>query len=684
MTQRRSWPGTPRYPSPPAPTPRRLPGAAEGSPYHVTVTRTAPAKLALVLAWLIAVAFVLVAPAAPARAVEPQLSVELTSLRTTGSGAKQAAVLTGRITNTGAQPAFGVRVVLWRARDPITDPAVFRSVVNGQNDPWGLMLYRTTDHYFSVSASDVAFNPGASAEFTVKGTLADLGFTEAGSIYPIGVQVLGTADASSNYQVIARARSFYVTTPEKRLPLTSLVLLAATPTKVRPNVFANERLIGELTGRLSTLVALAGRTGASWLVDPALIDEVVDLSDGYEVVDGDGTRPGTGQQAALDWLQKFRALRSDHGARTLFGNPDLVGAEANDQPDVVDRALQAAVPSELGDLPLVVLPHAGVAGPTTPAFVNAADADALLVSTAGRGPIVTSGPADSTLLRLAPAATAAGPGDQNGPVQRQQRQYAEAVLGGGLIRLITTADEASADAAAAPRWLLRTSIDDLLDVDPSGTATLTLPAKAATLPAARFRQLKAMTDDYAAYRDLVPDSQLATDAPATLTRMVSSWWIGDSTAGSWISATGSTMSADAVNQSVTLAASARVVMSSRTNEFPVTVGNRLSEPIQVRIVFISDNPQRLTIPASGVITVGPGQSQTVNVRPEATANGLVNVTAGLQTSSGHPVGHTTRIVVEVTDLGMIGWIIVIVSGVVLVAATALRIRQVRRKQKEQA
>ena len=28
MTQRRSWPGTPRHPSPPAPTPRRLPGAA--------------------------------------------------------------------------------------------------------------------------------------------------------------------------------------------------------------------------------------------------------------------------------------------------------------------------------------------------------------------------------------------------------------------------------------------------------------------------------------------------------------------------------------------------------------------------------------------------------------------------------------------------------------------------------
>jgi hypothetical protein len=648
------------------------------------VTRTAPAKLALVLALLIAVAFVLVVPVAPARAAEPQLSVELTSLRTTGSGDARTAVLTGRITNTGVQPAFGVRVVLWRARDPITDPTVFRTAVNGQNDPWGLMLYRTADHYFSVSASDVAFNPGASAEFTVKGTLADLGFTEAGSIYPFGVQVLGTADASSNYQVIARARTFYVTAPAKRLPLTSIVLLAAAPTKVRPNVFANERLIGELTGRLSTLVDLADRPGASWLVDPALIDEVIDLADGYQVVDGDGTRTGTGQQAAQDWLAKFRDLAADHGARTLFGNPDLVGAEANDDPHVVDRALQAAVPQELDDLPLLVLPHAGVAGPTTPAFVKAADADAMLVSTAGRGPIVTSGPDHSTLLRLAPAATAAGPGDQNGPVQRQQRQYAEAVLGGGLIRLITSSDDAQADAAAAPRWLVRTSIDDLRDVEPSGTATLTLPAKPVTLPAARFRQLKAMTADYAAYRDLVPDSELASDAPATLTRMVSTWWIGDTTAGSWINATSSTMSAAAVNEGVTLSASARVLMSSRTNEFPVTVGNRLSEPVQVRIVFASDNPQRLTIPASQVVTVGPGQSQTINVRPEATANGLVNVTAGLQTSSGHPVGHTTRIVVEVTDLGMIGWIIVIVSGVVLVAATALRIRQVRRKQKEQA
>ena len=644
-----------------------------------------PAKLVLVLAWMITVAATLVVPASPARAAAPELKVELTSLRTTGSGKKTTAVLRGTVTNIGAQPAFGVRAVLWRSRDPITDPAAFRSVLAGENQPWGALLYRTSDHYHSITASDQAFDPGASAEFTVRGTLTDLGFTSTGGVYLFGVQVLGTADASSNYQVLTRARSFYVTPPEKRLPLTSIVLLSATPTKVRPDVFANERLAGELSGRLDTLVGLADRSGMSWLVDPALIDEVVDMADGYTVLDGSNTRPGTGQQVARAWLERFRALPDDDGARTLFANPDVLGAEKNGAAKVLDHAIAAAATvRELDDLPLVVLPQGGVAGPTTPAWLRDAKADTIAVTTAGRGPMVARGPAGSTLLRLAPNPTAAGPGTEDGPVQRTQRQYAEAILGGGLARLITTPEDAAADAATSPRWLARTSLDDLLDDDPGGAvASLTLPAKTSTLPASKFRQLGTLTDDFARYRDLVPDSVLAQDEPATLSRLVSTGWIGDSTAGAWTAAVTGAVSASAIAGKVGLAASPRVLMSSRSNEFPVTVINRLAEPVVVRVVFASDNPQRISIADSAPITVGAGQSQTINVRPEASSNGLVNVTASLRTASGEPVGRSTRIAVEVTDLGMIGWIIVIISGVVLLATTALRIRQVRRKQREE-
>lgn len=658
------------------------PGRRRAAPYDGPVTRTASARLALLLAWLVTVAVVLVAPAPQARAQAalPQLSVEFTGLRTTGSDEKQAVTLTGRVTNTGAQAAFGVRVVLWRSRDPITEATAFDTVLSGENSPWGVMLNRTDDNYFAVTASDESFDPGASAEFTVKGTLAQLGFTSAGRVYLMGVQVRGTADASSNYQVLARGRTFYVTAPEQRLPLTSIVLLAATPTKVRPDVFVSERLVGELTGRLDTMVELAGRPGDSWLVDPALIDEVTDMADGYQVLEGDGTRPGTGQAAALAWLQRFRALPDGRGARTLFANPDVLGAEKNAATDVVGRAEAAMTIAELKDLPLLVLPHAGVAAPTTAAFVEAADPDALLLSDAGRGAVLADSGADSAVLRLAAPVAPAGPGDQDGPVQRQQRQYAEAIFGEGLVRLISTADDANSEAA--PRWLQRTGLNELLERTPSGSAIPTPPAKPTTLPAGRFRQLKAMAGDFSRYAALVPESAMAADAPQVLSRMVSAWWIGNQSAGAWIGAVNDGVGTSEVNANVTLSASPRVLMSSRTNEFPVTVSNQLAEPIQVRVVFSSDNPQRLTIPASDVITVGPGQNQTVNVRPQATANGLVNVTAALQTAAGTPVGRTTRIAVEVTDLGMIGWIIVIVSGVVLVAATALRIRQVRRKQKE--
>lgn len=654
--------------------------------------RTVRAGLAFVLAWLIAATITLFAAASPAGAAAgPELTVELTSLEVTGKGAQQSAVLSGTIANTGAQPAFGVRAVLWRSRDAITEAGAFRSVLSAESNPWGERLNRNPEHSQWITDPADAFNPGERAQFTVQGTLADLGFTSPGSIYLIGVQVMGTADGSTNFVELARTRSFFVVPPEHDLPLTSLILFAATPTKVQPNLFANERLVGELTGRLDTMLGLAARPGVSWLVDPALIDEVTDMADGYSVVDGEGTRPGTGDSAARAWLERFRELPAGHGARTLFGNPDVLGAQANDQAAVITRATEAMArltdtdeTDDLADLPLLVLPHAGVAGPTTPAFVAAADPDAILVSTAGRGPVVSRGPDRSTLLRLAPALTAAGPGDLDGPVQREQRQYAEAVLGQGLLRLIGTPEDAAADAAATPDWLQRTGIEDLLDDTHRGTeATLTLPARTTTLSAARFRQLRTMATDFDRYRDLVPDSVIASEAPATLSRMASTWWIGASGAASWISAVDAGIGQSTVNASVTVSASPRVLMSARTNEFPVTVSNRLTEQIQVRIVFSSDNPQRISIEPTDLITVAPGQSQTINVRPQATSNGLVNITATLQTASGQPVGRPARIAVEVTDLGTIGWIMVIVSGVVLVAATALRIRQVRRKQKEE-
>jgi hypothetical protein len=67
---------------------------------------------------------------------------------------------------------------------------------------------------------------------------------------------------------------------------------------------------------------------------------------------------------------------------------------------------------------------------------------------------------------------------------------------------------------------------------------------------------------------------------------------------------------------------------------------------------------------------------------DAEANGTVPVTAQLTTMSGTPVGRPITIQVTATQAGTTGWIIVLISGPVLIGGVALRIRQVARERSE--
>lgn len=625
-------------------------------------------------------------PVPPARAAAVSVEVTLTSLRLSGSGPKDQVVVRGTVTNNGAQAAFGVHVVLWRSRDPIRDPAVLRSVAGGANVPWGERLSAKPDHYYKITSSTESLDPGASAPFVVRASLAELGFTSRGVAYAFGVQVLGTPDASSNYTTIGRARTFLGIPGKNPVPLVNLVALTSSPSKLRPNVFADDHLATELTGRLSILLDAAERQGFSYLIDPALYDEVTDMADGYQVLDGRGVRDGTGQAAAQEWLARYAQLPPRNGVRSLFANPDVLGAQRAGDDAVLDRAIAAtAEVTDLDELPLIAWPSASAVDAAALGYLTPASVTGVLTTSAGGGPAYTHGPLGTSLLRVQ-SFDETGPADEDGPVQRVQRTLAEAIVSGSQLRLLTSdRDVADSDAARA-RWLQPVSLEDLLDAGPHGVAAaLTVPATVKPIPPSRFRDLASLASDFEAYADLVPDSAVALDARASLTRAASGLWTIPAEGGKFLSELGDVAGRDAVSEKVRLKASSRFLMSARTNEFPVTVTNELAEPIRVRVVVTSDNPQRLSIPPSSLVTVGPGQSQTVNVRPEASSNGLVNVTAHVVTESGRRVTPNVRITVDVTELGMIGWIIVIASGVVLVAATVWRIRQVRRKaDKERA
>ena len=121
------------------------------------------------------------------------------------------------------------------------------------------------------------------------------------------------------------------------------------------------------------------------------------------------------------------------------------------------------------------------------------------------------------------------------------------------------------------------------------------------------------------------------------------------------------------------------MLSSSSNSLPATITNHLDQAVTVRIAFVSENPQRLSVPETPDITVPAGETVTAEFTAHAHTNGSVNVTAHLETPQGRPIGASQQITLRATSFGRVGWIIVILSGVVFMGATAIRIRQVQRE-----
>ena len=664
---------------PEADSPGRRASLPRARPYDGAVNRRpGPLRRAVALAAAVLATTATLAWSTPAAAATvPQVTVEITGVTATGSRPSDQVTVTGRVSNpTGAQ-VYGVWMAMWRSRDPIDDLPTLRRVT-GAATPSGVILPGTEPgSYLRITAQGTAFAPGAVAEFTVRATLADLGFDETGKAYLVGARALGTSLGSTSIGRIGQAETV-LALPGKPVPVTRLVLLSATPTKLADGVFRNENLAAELTGRLDRLLTAAADPGRSWLIDPALYDEVADQADGYQVRSGEQLIPGTGQQTASAWLRRFRQLDPAAGARSLFGNPDLAGAAAADDPEVLARARAADEQVvALSGLRQLVWPTGGSYTPAVDAYLDG-DLPLLAGNAVEAGALQT---ADTGRIVLAAAALPIDPAE----FQARQFSLAETVLAGkaGQLRVLRTPDDLAADAATTTDWQEPRRLDDLLAGEPRpGAFTAAEPA---TLDEDAFEAAAGLERAVAAYRQLAPDSVIPDEAAGLLSRAVSQAWIGDDDAhAALLNDVDELFGPAALKSAVELDASARFVMSGRTSQFPLTVTNNLAEPIQVKVQMDTDNPQRLRIPDSEVVTIGPGQNASILVHPEATANGVAIAEAWVATVSGQPVSPSIQITVEMTELGFIGWVIVIVSGAVVLGATALRIWQVRRKAKRDA
>lgn len=661
-----------------------------------------PAALVTLLALLLQLLWLApgAGPSAHAETAAAPLRVSISSQAPSGTS-KSTLVLRGTVENTSDKPVSGVQVHLWRSTDALGDGDALReALASAPDNPLGSRLlgfeagniFNITDVGGQPSQAfgspKPSFGPGEKANFVVRAKVAgedSLGFSSPGA-YLVGVQVRGIPQGEQN-QTVGRARSLFVqadATTDRRAA--SLVLLNARPTMLADGVFANNQLADELSGRLGALLALAKQGGTTLLVDPALYDELTAMADGYRVRGSTDAAPTTrGQQAAKNFLAQLTPLLATGRAyRTLYGSPDVALAVASHREDLVTgagRALPAQHP--MASLPLAVVPADGkLDGATLQALAGLEPDVVLAANVAATAPVQRR--EGIRLVHYEPTAFDGGPlpepNESTGQLvsRLQAQQYLSSQP---TVTLVSTAGQAAAEQVPAA-WRSRIPLADLVsDADPVDAEWL--PGPGPQPDPGLMQHLEATGQNIEAWGELVDQrEQAGLLANRVLAQGISTSWQGEAPAArGWLAGVRGQVGSLLGSSKVQLHVVEDFVTSADSQEIPVTVTNGLAEAIRVKVVFTSENPQRIDVEDSEVRTVGAGESETIRVRVSTRANGQVGVTAALATSTGRQLGSARDVTITATQAGRVGWIIIIASGAVFLLGTAVRIRQVQAERR---
>jgi len=640
----------------------------------------------------------------------PSVSITLTSLSPDLPSRDSTITVTGRVTNITKERLTRLEALFWRNQAPILGRAgLEQALASNSNDPLGA---RYTGVFQDLTTpQNPVLAPNASVDFRLRVKVSDLELSPTDGIYLMGVHVL----QRGNNVAVGRARVFVpVITgkPSSTLSTTTVVTLNSRPSLVRKGVFSDDHLAAEVgeNGRLTALLKAANSGKTTFAVDPALIDELKTMSAGYQILDSEGsTTAGTGQADATRWLEGFEALRASHdGYRLLYGSPDVAALVHDGEENVLNDAANAnKLVEPTRSLPLLVLPGGGAADVAVAEAAAALHPDAIVLadtSAKAAAPLL-AGPDGVPIVRFAAAANKGGPGPdpRETAIHVHQRMLTESWieataardgLDHGKVRLITKAAQAKADDRnlKAP-WLKERTLSELLKSTPAAWSEkyhYSSAARAAELTPGQLSSLRKFEWSQRTYGDLLVDpSNARAEGSAAVARAASvKWRKHDKARRAFLGPQQATLD-EILLDKIQIRSSPRVqTVAQQGVEFPITIKNNLeadgSDPnagaVRVKLVFNSENSQRLTIKPIKPTEIKAQDTFTANAEVTAKANGIVPVTAQLMTESGRPVGRPFDIEVQVTQNGTTGWAIAVAAGIVLVASTFFRIRQVAKER----
>ena len=610
-------------------------------------------------------------PRTPPAAAAGTVATTLTDARLSGEGADLTVTLTAELTNETGAALYGVTARLWRSTAVLRSESAVTAALTGDAVPTGWASPIAPENSAAVTAPGAAWPAGATRTVSVTGRLASFGITSRDASYWVGVTVEAASTAAGTPAEVSHDRTLITLPPADAATtatIVSVVELTAPPRQVKENLFVDDGLADELTGRLASLLDAAADGQRDWLVDPALIAEVTDMADGYRIQTDDGSVEGTRADLAAAWLGRFRALPPTRGAASQFALADL----PTDQVTAAAASSAEAVGLDLTSLTRLDAPDADRL-----AQAAALGHPVLATGVLATGPLLVDGVRVVPALR--PASVTANTTWTDTALHRASILTALARTDAAQVRLLRDADDLAADATL-PGWAERAPLASLLGRDPVAVDALTPVATTHPLDTVGPR-VDRLDDGVDAYAEAAPEAGLGDLAYQVRARAASVWWVDDAAArAAWLDAVDRRAGWEALRAGLAITAIPRFSLAGASGDYPVTVTNNLVDPVTIRLVGISENPQRIDFGDPVAATINPASSEALLLRATASGGGVVNAEVHIETLDGRRLGPSESIVVETTNFGLIGWILVITSGVVLVVTTALRIRQVRRQK----
>ncbi|MET0642322.1 MAG: DUF6049 family protein [Jiangellaceae bacterium] len=627
-------------------------------------------------------------------------------------------VLAGTVVNTGDELLSDVNAILRFSAVPLDDRVDVRRVATDNDLRWG---QRDADFFHEV---DPELAPGETAEFVLSIPVDEINFGDPG-VYAIGVDIRATP-ADGERLTLATTRTVVPWLPDAEalaaVPVALLWPLATEPALLPDGTLLTDGMADQLgpDGTLTTLVEAPGSAPVTWVVDPDLLTTVATMTDGYGVTTPDGTTTeGAGAADAESWQEAYAAATDgDQPFLLPYANPDLPAIASAGE----DLATESA--SEALDATREWARRAGVTGAREIAWPGsgvADDATLAALASAGAHSVVLSADAvepstDAVSARVRTGSTtleavitddgleaaidaALGPDPSAGVTALRQAWLAETAL------VALAADDETPVAqplVAAPPygWQPSAAVAKALVevwtmtpwVRPAALADLPAPvqgtqvrldsAASATPPQLPPANVAAATDlqrASASYAALLAEPEALTAAlPLSTLRAVATAWRAAPEAAATYAATATAMVSSRLSQVAVLIPES-VTLSGDKGTFPLTVSNGLPQPVLVSVDVQADYPDRMSVADVPPQRVNAGENATVEVTAEATANGKVPVTVRLTAADGSSLGPPQQMIVNATDYGAIGWIVVIAAVFLFATAAVLRLIRARRR-----